>query len=135
MLVATLIFLLVPVPILAVEPVAAVLGVFAACGGLGGLLGGYAALQAHRDKMEAQQEGNQVDIVKAAHAAMTSHMATLANDNRALREDITLVKRELVGVNEQLRKCQDDKHEMQRENDAWKRRWESQHGPGTATTT
>jgi hypothetical protein len=121
--------------LLGVEPIPAILGVFAAMGGIGALLGGYAASQARQDKVKADEAKYQVDLVQATTGAMEKHMVTLAADNKSTRDDLVITRKELADVHSQLQQCQQDKYQMRAElaaeraaNAEWRRKWEAKYG-------
>lgn len=114
-------------PLLAVD-LAIVLGGVGALGGVGGLMAGVAAWLSRGDNVKKAQ----VDYQGVTMEAMRGHMETLAADNKALRQDMVIVRKEMAGLHDQLRKCQDDKLLMQRQLDEWQRKWEAKINEGNA---
>lgn len=121
--------------LIGVEPIPAILAIFAAMGGFGGLLAGYAAHQARQDNAKADEAKYQVDLVQATTTAMEKHMVTLAADNKSTREDLVTVRKELADALGQLQTCQQDKYlmhremvELREENREWRTKWEAKYG-------
>jgi len=102
-----------------------------AIGSVGALLVGLAALLTRGDAVKKAK----VDYHEQTLNALQTHMGTLSGDNESLRKRQDLMQKKLDGMEEQLRKCQNDKYDMQRQLAEWEQKWEAKINEGTTGTS